>query len=86
MTAIALEIRTSSGTGVLHQLTGVIARHGGDITTVEIVERGPDETRICFEVDLPGSTSQLLTGIARARGRQARRASWKRCSGSTASA
>jgi energy-converting hydrogenase B subunit Q len=49
---IGLHIRARSGPGILHDLTGVIARHQGDITSVEIVERGPDETRIYFEVEV----------------------------------
>ena len=32
---IAFVVRGTNGTGVLHQLTGVIARHGGDISQVE---------------------------------------------------
>ena len=63
MSAIALELRTDSGAGVLHQLTGVIARHGGDITTVEIVERAADETRVCFEIDLPAEADGLVADL-----------------------
>jgi len=48
-----LLIRARSGTGVLHQLTGVIARHQGDITSVEIVERSADSSRVYFEIQLP---------------------------------
>jgi uncharacterized protein with ACT and thioredoxin-like domain len=36
---LGLHVRARSGPGILHQLTGVIARHQGDITSVEIVER-----------------------------------------------
>ena len=50
---LGLLVRARSGTGVLHQLTGVIARHRGDITSVEIVERSPAESRVYFEVLLP---------------------------------
>ena len=49
---IGLHVRARSGPGILHDLTGVIARHQGDITSVEIIERGPDETRIYFEVEV----------------------------------
>ncbi|HXY40642.1 MAG TPA: DUF5612 domain-containing protein [Vicinamibacteria bacterium] len=48
-----LLIRARNGTGVLHQLTGVIARHQGDITSVEIVERSADSSRVYFEIQLP---------------------------------
>jgi energy-converting hydrogenase B subunit Q len=37
----------------LHELTGVIARHLGDIASVEIIEERPPESRIYFEIDLP---------------------------------
>ena len=38
---------------VLHELTGVIAQHNGDIVSVSIIEEQP-ESRIYFEIDLPG--------------------------------
>jgi energy-converting hydrogenase B subunit Q len=60
MVAFACEIRVESGRGVLHQLTGVIARHLGDITSVEIVERGQEETRVYFEIELPESPDDLV--------------------------
>jgi energy-converting hydrogenase B subunit Q len=63
MNAFAIEVRTKSAAGVLHQLTGVIARHAGDITTVEIVERRQDETRVCFEIDLPGDADGLVSDL-----------------------
>ena len=47
---LGLLVRARSGPGVLHQLTGVIARHQGDITSVEIVERGASESRVYFEI------------------------------------
>ena len=51
---IGVEIRAGSGPGILHQLTGVIARHEGDIVSVEILENRPDDARTYFEVALPG--------------------------------
>ncbi len=51
-TTLGLHVRARSGPGILHELTGVIARHRGDITSVEIVERGPEETRLYFEVEV----------------------------------
>ena len=42
----------AAGPGILHELTGVIARHRGDITSVEIVERGRETSRVYFEIDL----------------------------------
>lgn len=58
-----LLIRTVSGPGVLHQLTGAIAHHQGDIRSVSIVEAGEAETRIYFEFDLPGALDALLDEI-----------------------
>jgi energy-converting hydrogenase B subunit Q len=60
---IGLEITTESRAGVLHQLTGVIARHEGDITSVEILEHRPTEARIYFEIDLPGAADALVSGL-----------------------
>ncbi|MDQ6759539.1 MAG: DUF5612 domain-containing protein [Acidobacteriota bacterium] len=49
-----IEIVARSGLGVLHELTGVIAKHSGDITSVEIIEQHPPRSRIYFEIELPG--------------------------------
>jgi energy-converting hydrogenase B subunit Q len=56
---IGIEVNADSGPGVLHQLSGVIARHQGDITSVEIVERGQTQSRIYFEIDLPSGPEAL---------------------------
>ena len=53
-------VRTGAGPGVLHQLTGVIARHKGDISSVEISSRRADEAFVYFEIDLPGDPAPLL--------------------------
>ena len=45
--------------GVLHELTGVIARHSGDITSVEIIEQLPPQARIYFEIELPTAQTDL---------------------------
>ena len=58
-----LLITAAEGRGVLHQLTGVIARHEGDISSVAIVERTPEETRIDFEVSLPGRIEDLARDL-----------------------
>ena len=57
---IGLELTVESRAGVLHQLTGVIAKHEGDITSVEIIEHRPPEARIYFEIDLPGDAPSLI--------------------------
>jgi len=48
---------------VLHELTGVIAQHLGDIRSVSIVEELPTETRIYFELELPGSREGLVRDL-----------------------
>jgi energy-converting hydrogenase B subunit Q len=52
-----------SGLGVLHELTGVIARHRGNIASVEIIEERPPESRIYFEIDLPADASVLQSDL-----------------------
>jgi len=63
---IGLEIRSESRPGVLHELTGVIAHHGGDIASVEIIEHRPPEARIYFEIRLaPGSARALEVDLGK---------------------
>lgn len=57
---IGIEIVAASETGVLHELTGVIARHHGNIASVEIVEQTAAQSRIMFEIDLPGEADALV--------------------------
>jgi energy-converting hydrogenase B subunit Q len=58
-----LFIRADAGPGVLHQLTGVIAGHSGNITSIEIVESGPPHARIYFEIELKGEIAPLVSDI-----------------------
>ena len=60
---LGLHVRARSGPGVLAQLSGVIARHGGDITSVEIVERSSEESRVYFEVALGAAEEALLADL-----------------------
>ena len=60
---IGLQVRSSVGPGVLHQLTGVIAQQRGDISSVAIASQGPTEDLVYFEIDLPGSVDQLVTAL-----------------------
>jgi energy-converting hydrogenase B subunit Q len=60
---LGLHVRARSGPGILHRLSGVIARHQGDITSVEIVERTPEESRVYFEVELPGTPDALVADL-----------------------
>jgi len=53
-----LVILAEGGPGVLHQLTGVIAAHAGDIASVEIVESHP-HSRIYFEIEHVSEPSKL---------------------------
>ncbi|MFN0102842.1 MAG: DUF5612 domain-containing protein [Bryobacteraceae bacterium] len=55
----AFEVLGAAGPGFLHQLTGVIARHGGDITSVQIMEFSPS-SRTYFEVELAVDTTPML--------------------------
>jgi energy-converting hydrogenase B subunit Q len=57
---VGVTVRTLSGPGVLHQLTGVIASHQGDISAVEIIGETGGEARIYFEVELPTPAEQLV--------------------------
>jgi len=58
-----LEVVTDSRPGVLHELTGVIARHDGDIASVEIIEDRPPEARLYFEIELPGESAVLSADL-----------------------
>ncbi len=58
---IGIEVVADTGPGILHELTGVIARHRGDITSVEILE----PARTYFEIEMPGDPA-LLTADLRA--------------------
>ncbi len=51
--SFGLVVHADAALGVLHQLTGVIAQHQGDITSVAILENQPPEARIYFEVVPP---------------------------------
>ncbi len=54
-----LLVHARAGLGVLHQLTGVIAGHRGDITSVEILENSELDARIYFEIALPAEVEEL---------------------------
>jgi energy-converting hydrogenase B subunit Q len=48
---VALEILGAAGPGFLHQLTGVILKHKGDIVSVQIIESRP-QSRTYFEIEI----------------------------------
>jgi energy-converting hydrogenase B subunit Q len=56
-----IHVTADEGPGILHQITGVIAAHLGDITSVEIVE----PQRTFFEVELPGDSGALVEALTR---------------------
>jgi energy-converting hydrogenase B subunit Q len=60
---LGLVVHALGKTGVLHQLTGVIARHEGDITSVEILDNWPNPARTYFEVVLPNEPEGLLEDL-----------------------
>jgi energy-converting hydrogenase B subunit Q len=65
---IGIVVVARSGLGVLHELTGVIARHRGNIASVEIIEERPPESRIYFEIDLPVEPSVLQADLEKLEG------------------
>jgi energy-converting hydrogenase B subunit Q len=60
---IGLVVLARSGPGVLHELTGVIAKHQGDILSVEIIDVTPPDARIYFEIDLPVAPAVLESDL-----------------------
>ncbi|MBM3735683.1 MAG: hypothetical protein FJW39_07840 [Acidobacteria bacterium] len=56
---IGLLVHADPGPGILHQVTGVIARHQGDITSVEIV----NPTTMYFEMALAGPVDALASEL-----------------------
>jgi energy-converting hydrogenase B subunit Q len=60
---VGLLVHAATGPGVLHQLTGAIARHGGDITSVEIVDHRPGQARIYFEIRIAADRTALETDL-----------------------
>ena len=63
MEKIGLVVRTAAGPGVMHQMSGVIAGQGGNITSISLFGRHPDEERIYFEIEVPGDIGTLLDGL-----------------------
>jgi energy-converting hydrogenase B subunit Q len=56
-------IRSDAGPGILHELTGVIANHNGDIALVEILESQPPYSRLYFEVLMAGDPLALASDL-----------------------
>jgi len=60
---VGILLRATSGPGVLHQMTGVIAKHGGDIASVEIAGHNAPEARVYFEISVDGDAEPLLADL-----------------------
>ena len=59
---IAIESRT--GPGILHEVTGVIARHLGNITSVEIIEgRKKNTDDVYFEIEFSGDPARMIADL-----------------------
>jgi energy-converting hydrogenase B subunit Q len=63
---IGIEILSGSGPGILHATTGVIARHQGNITSVEIIE-GPETgtDHVYFEIEASGDPGPMVEELQR---------------------
>jgi energy-converting hydrogenase B subunit Q len=61
--SLGIVVTCASGPGVLHDLTGVIARHRGDITSVEIVDSRPPTSTIYFEIEMPDGRGALVDDV-----------------------
>ncbi|MBV9302533.1 MAG: DUF5612 domain-containing protein [Acidobacteriaceae bacterium] len=60
---VGLVLVTLSAPGVLHQLTGVIVRHRGDIRSISIIEDQGGAANIYLEVDVPGASEALVSDL-----------------------
>jgi energy-converting hydrogenase B subunit Q len=60
---IGLVVHASGGAGVLHQMTGVIARHQGDIVSVDILDNSVENARTYFEVELAAPPEALVEDL-----------------------
>jgi energy-converting hydrogenase B subunit Q len=58
-----LTVRADSGPGVMHQMTGVIAKHRGNISSIDITSEGAVDARIYFEIDLPEAPEALIDDL-----------------------
>ena len=61
--SLALSIQTSRGKGVLHELTGVILQHGGDISAVAILDVGLEVETVAFEIQEVGDRKRLISDL-----------------------
>jgi len=60
---VGLIVSTDPGPGVLHEVTGVIAGHAGDITLLEILQRELQGSRFYMEVELAADGVELARAL-----------------------
>ncbi len=56
-------VQVVEGPGVLHQLTGVIARHNGNISSVAILENQGPSARVYFEIEKLAHMAALVADL-----------------------
>ena len=61
---IGLVVLADTGPGVLHQVTGIIGDHNGNITLVELTEDCGPAARTYFEIELPGDPAALVADVS----------------------
>ena len=54
---IGLELVVNPGPGILHEVSGVIARRSGNISSVGIIEETQEHARVYFEIDIEDPTA-----------------------------
>jgi energy-converting hydrogenase B subunit Q len=58
---IGVLVEADAGPGILHKLTGVIAQHGGNITSVDIIE----ERQTYFEIDVTDEPAAVIEDLSK---------------------
>jgi energy-converting hydrogenase B subunit Q len=58
---IGVLVESDPGPGILHKLTGVIAAHGANITSVDIVE----ERRTYFEIEITDESAAVIEDLSK---------------------
>jgi energy-converting hydrogenase B subunit Q len=58
---IGLLVEAETGPGILHKLTGVIAHHGANITSVDIIE----ERQTYFEIEITNQAAALIEDLSK---------------------
>ena len=58
---IGVLVEADAGPGILHKLTGVIAQHGANITSVDIIE----ERQTYFEIDVTDEPARVIEDLSK---------------------